>query len=72
MKAYLESLPVKEEVSVDRNKDYKIASVYVKGWSNWTKNDYLGVNDEIKKICGSMPMAWKTENWISRVKERKE
>lgn len=66
------NLPVKEEVHVDRNKNYSVPSIYVKGWSNWTKAEYLSVNDSVKQMCGLNPMEWEAEKWISRAKERKK
>ena len=68
----INSLPLKDGVNVDRNKDYVVPSEYVKGWSNWNEDDYVTVKKESMKICGEVPIEWESYEWIKRAKERKK
>lgn len=70
-KKKIKSLPIKDGVNVDRNKDYVVPSEYVKGWSNWTEDEYVAVKNESMKICGEIPIEWEACVWIERAKERK-
>ncbi len=67
----ISTLPLKDGVKADRNKEYMVPSEYVKGWSNWNEDDYVSVKKETMKICGEVPIEWESYAWIRRSKERK-
>ena len=64
-------LPFKDGIEKVRSNNYAIPSEYIKGWSNWHKDEYISVVKELRKIQDNDPIKWETENWIKRAKERK-
>ncbi len=66
-------LPLQDNTSAQRKKEYKTPSDYVQGWSTWKEETYISVQKALLdyiKAQGKHPLEWESEMWIKEAKNR--
>ena len=64
------NLPLKDD-NLNRNKEYKTPSSYVKPWSKWEYDEYKNFQKSLREALKEVPIDWEGPAWIEQAKKRK-